>query len=90
MRSANPKAWFTSPIAKITYRKVDAWAERSKAWRPYFPTWGEAHAWMMAKAAADLKKAEQNLASAKRHMAKVKAMTQPAGLAGIDSTSNKE
>lgn len=73
----NSKAWFTSPLARISYRKVDVWAEYSKTWRPYFPTWAEAHAWMMAKAAADLETAERNLASIKRHVAKLKAMKDP-------------
>lgn len=78
MAKASPRAWFTSPIARISYRKVDKYDQAYAHLRPFFPTWGEAHAWMLTKAAKDLKTAEQNLASAKRHMAKVKAMTEPA------------
>lgn len=77
MPKANPKAWFTSPIAKITYGSVGKWDVRNFLFRPYFPTWQEAHDWMMAKAAIKLASAERELARAKRHMEKVKAMTDP-------------
>lgn len=74
MGKANPKAWFTSPVARITYRPVDKWARYNEAFRPYFPTWNEAHEWMLAKAAERLKKAQAELKSAMSHHAKVKAM----------------
>lgn len=74
---ANPKAWFTSPIAKITYRSVDKWAEHQKQWRPYFPTWKEAHDWMRQKAADRLRKAEKELAAARRFADKINAMKEP-------------
>jgi len=78
MGKANPKAWFTSPTARITYRSVDKWARYNEKFRPYFPTWNEAHAWMLAKAAERLKKAQAELKSAAGHYAKVKAMKSPA------------
>lgn len=77
MAKANPKAWFTSPIAKITYGKVDKWAKYSERLRPFFPTWKEAHAWMLAKAQGRAKAAERELASAKKHLAKIEAMIEP-------------
>ncbi len=90
MAKPNPKAWFTSPIAKITYRKVDKYARMQESWRPFFPTWAEAHGWMLTQASDKVKRLERELAGAKRHMAKVKAMTAPASTAGIENTSNKE
>lgn len=77
MAKAKPKAWFTSPIAKITFRSVDKWAEQNRSWRPYFADWHMAHAWMMAKATDRLKKAKAELKSAAAHGAKVKAMQPP-------------
>jgi hypothetical protein len=77
MANANPKAWFTSQIAVITYRSVDKWAESWRAHRPYFPTWKEAHDWMLAKAADRLKRAQAELKSATAHHAKVQAMEEP-------------
>lgn len=77
MAKANPKAWFTSPIAKITYRSVDKWAVYSAKVRPYFPTWKEAHDWMLAKADERLKRAQAELNSATMHRMKLKAMEDP-------------
>jgi hypothetical protein len=79
MAKANPKAWFTSPIAKITYGKVDKWAKYSERFRPFFPTWKEAHGWMLAKAEDRLKKAQAELKSATKHHEKVVALKEPAG-----------
>jgi len=90
MAKASPKAWFTSPIARISYRKVDKYARMQERWRPFFPIWAEAHDWMLTQASDKVKRLERELASAKRHMAKVKAMTAPACAAGIENTSNKE
>jgi uncharacterized protein with von Willebrand factor type A (vWA) domain len=78
MAKANPKAWCTSPIAKITYRSVGQWDKFNAQFRPYFPTWKEAHDWMLAKACERLKKAQSELKSATSHLAKVKAMKEPA------------
>jgi hypothetical protein len=77
MPKANPKAWFTSPIAKITYRSVDKWAKYHEQFRPYFPTWKEAHNWMQAKADERLSKAQAELKSASNHQMKIKAMREP-------------
>jgi|UPI0004A3B398 hypothetical protein len=77
MAKANPKAWFTSPIAKITYRSVDKWARYQERFRPFFPTWKEAHDWMMAKAEERLKIAQKELKRATTQLAKLKAMEEP-------------
>lgn len=77
MAKANPKAWFTSPIAKITYRSVDKWAKYNEKFRPYFPTWKEAHDWMLAKAEDRFKRAQAELNSATMHRMKLKAMEEP-------------
>lgn len=77
MAKANPKAWFTSPIAKITYRSVDKQAQTQARFRPYFTTWHGAHGWMLAKARDQVRRLERELASAKRHLSKVEAMTEP-------------
>lgn len=77
MAKANPKAWFPGHIAKIYFRKVDKWAMSNAKWRPYFPTWGEAHAHMTANAAERVKKAERELASARRSQEKINAMKEP-------------
>lgn len=77
MAKANPKAWFTSPIAKISYRSVDKWAQHNSVFRPYFPTWKEAHDWMLAKAQERLVRAEREVESARRALDKIKAMKGP-------------
>lgn len=67
MAKANPKKWFPSQFtARIDLRKVDKWAERQKADRPYFDTWGDAHAQSVAWAAAALHRAKQEADAAKR------------------------
>lgn len=77
MARANPKAWFTSPIAKITYKKVDKWARIYERSRPFFPTWKEVHDWMLRNAIDKVKRLERELVSARRHLDKVKMMTDP-------------
>lgn len=77
MAKANPKAWFTSPIAKITFRPVDKWARQAERFRPFFPTWKEAHDWMLERAALRMKIAQAELKSATAHLEKIKAMTEP-------------
>lgn len=77
MPKANPKAWFTSPISKITYRSVDKHARYAERFRPFFPTWKEAHDWMLNKAQERAQKAERELISARRALIKIKAMEPP-------------
>lgn len=77
MAKANPKAWFTSPIAKITYKPVDKHARQQERFRPFFPTWSQAHDWMMAKADDRLKRARAELKSATAYHAKIEAMVEP-------------
>lgn len=77
MPKANPKAWFTSPIAKLSYRSVDVWARRNEKFRPFFPTWKEAHAWMLERATERLKRAQAELKSATKHIEKIAAMKEP-------------
>jgi len=77
MARANPKAWFTSPIAKITYKSVDAHARYQERWRPFFETWAEAHAWMLEKAKAKLVEADREAKRARRFLEKVQAMKEP-------------
>lgn len=76
-KQSSPMAYFPQGIAKISYKKVDAWAERQKTTWPFFETWEEAHAFMVERARKDLKKAERELASSKRHLAGVLAMSPP-------------
>ncbi|GIK44745.1 MAG: hypothetical protein K8L99_32810 [Anaerolineae bacterium] len=73
-KQSSPMAYFPQGIAKISYKKVDAWAERQKTTWPFFETWEEAHAFMVERAKKDIKKAERELASSKRHLASVLAM----------------
>jgi len=77
MPKANPKAWFPAFTARITFKKVDKWADYQAHLRPYFPTWKEAHDWMLEKAAIRLKKAKAELKSATSHHMKVSAMKEP-------------
>lgn len=77
MARANPKAWFTSPIARITYRSVDKQAHYQARFRPFFPTWQGAHGWMLSKARDRVRRIERDLASAKRHLSKIEAMAEP-------------
>lgn len=77
MAKANPKAWFASHIAKISYKAVDKHARHQERWRPFFPTWKEAHAWMLGKSATRLKKAKAELKSAAAFHDKIKAMKEP-------------
>lgn len=67
-------AYFPQCIAKISYKKIDDWAERQKAIWPYFGSWEEAHTFMVERAKKNLKKAERELASSKRHLVSVLAM----------------
>lgn len=77
MSKPNPKKWFSSHIAKISFRKVDKWAENFKKYRPYFDTWEEAHQFMLERAKIDLAIAMKAAASAERHLKKVQAMKPP-------------
>lgn len=77
MTKANPKAWFTNSIAKITYSSVDGWAEKTQRFRPYFSTWKEAHEWMVTNADSRLDCAKQQLKRAISFSEKVKSMKEP-------------
>lgn len=77
MAKANPKAWFTSPIAKISYKSVDKFSMSWKAIRPYFDTWKEAHDYMVEKAKTSIARYERDAASARRHLAKLQSMSDP-------------
>lgn len=75
---ANPKAWFPRVgVAAINYRTVDKWAVQMGSWKPYFPTWQEAHEHMLAKSADRLKKAKAELKAATTFDAKARAMSAP-------------
>lgn len=64
MAKANPKAYFPGYIARIYYRKVDRYAANQAKWKPFFPTWEEAHQLMLMRSAGRLKKAKAELKSA--------------------------
>lgn len=73
---ANKKAFFPSiHTALIRYRKVTAWDKHIKEIHPYFDTWNEAHRWISDIAKKRLKRAEKELAAAKRHAERVEKMT---------------
>jgi biotin-(acetyl-CoA carboxylase) ligase len=74
-----PMKWFPQCIAQIRFRKVDKWAEQfaRNGITPYFDTWEEAHAYMLQKAITAETKATKALASAKRHLERVKALKKP-------------
>lgn len=77
MAKANPKAWFTSHIAKISYKPVDKYARQQEKWRPFFPTWSEAHSYMLNEATDRLGKAQKELKRATAFHEKIKAMKEP-------------
>lgn len=77
MAKANQKAWFTSPIAKISYRSVDVRAVRHREFRPYFDTWKEARDCMVELAKTRLVRYERDAASERRLLAKLQAMSDP-------------
>lgn len=90
MPKANPKAWFPNQyVARaISYRPVDKWARSNEKFKPFFPTWTDAHDWLLAKAVERLKKAQAELKSATAHHAKVKAMQEPQAVeAGEDQAA---
>ena len=73
-----PLAYFPGYIAAIYKRKVDKWAQyRAKTGTPYFETWIEAHGYMLNRARTAVARLEKDLASAKRHLAKVEKMEEP-------------
>lgn len=79
MAAKLPKAYFPGCIAAIYYRKVDKWAERhaKTGIQPYFNTWKEAHTYMLETTTKKIKRLEKDLASQRRHLAKVQAMNEP-------------
>lgn len=72
-----PLAYFPGCIAAIYKRKVDRHAEAWKIHSPFFETWLEAHGYMLNKARTAVARLEKDLASAKRHLAKVEKMEEP-------------
>jgi len=86
MAKANPKAWFPGWTARISYKAVDKYARMQERLKPFFPTWGEAHDYMLKRASERLQKAAAEYQSAAKHLEKVKAMTEPVGAkAGEDA-----
>ena len=77
MGKANPKAWFPGWTARISYKSVDKFARQQERFKPFFPSWREAHAWMLKRADDRVAKAKAELKSATAHLAKVKAMRNP-------------
>jgi hypothetical protein len=77
MAKANPKAYFPSYTTRIYYRKVDRFAAGQAKWKPFFPTWTEAHQHMLMRSADRLKKAKAELKSATAFDEKVRAMKKP-------------
>lgn len=77
MPRANPKAYFPGPLAKISYRKVDKAAQMWRKHWPYFDTWSEAYAHLLAEAEKELRQAQAKLNSAINHHLKVVAMKEP-------------
>lgn len=77
MPKPNPKAWFPGKLVRIAYRPVDKWAVHNQKFRPYFSTWSDAHAWMLARAKERLKLAQAELKKAERNLAQVKMMRDP-------------
>lgn len=77
MAKANPKAWFTSPIAKISYKAVDKWALYNQQFRPFFPTWKEAHDWMVRRAQDKVIGLEKQAESYRRQLVKLNSMKEP-------------
>jgi hypothetical protein len=74
-----PLKWFPQCTAQIRLRKVDKWAEQfaRNGISPYFDTWEEAHDYMMQKAITAEARAIKEVASAKRHLARVQALKKP-------------
>lgn len=74
-----PLKYFPGLNAAIKLKKVDMWAEMwaRQGTQPYFDTWKEAHSYMLEKAIKKQAQLEKELASAKRHLAKVRVMLEP-------------
>jgi hypothetical protein len=83
MASKNPYAWFPGVgLAAIRRRKVDKWAQRNAKFRPFFPTWEEAHRWMRQKALADLATSAKRLEQHRKHLERVLALAPPSDNTG--------
>jgi hypothetical protein len=74
MKQPLPKKYFPGCIAVIYYRKEDGYAVQMRKHFPYFDTWKEAHEYMLDKAEKKVNQMERDLASAKRHLARVQSM----------------
>ncbi|WP_152239501.1 hypothetical protein [Xanthomonas sp. LMG 12461] len=78
MSAKLPYAWFpTIGLAAIRRRKVDKWAVRQASYKPYFPTWEEAHSWMQKEALTRLAVTAKRLEQDRRHLERVLALTAP-------------
>lgn len=91
MAKPNPKRWFPSNFtARISLRKVDRYAEAQKAYKPYFETWDEAHAHMLADAKRELDRARVSFKSAERRLKNVAELLTPNdGLSGRNEAPAK-
>jgi hypothetical protein len=71
-----PMKYVVGYTAQIRYKKIGKWEEdRAKdGIQPYFDTWEEAWKYMLERAVRAKEGAEKELASAKRHLARVSAM----------------
>ncbi len=82
MAKANPKAFFPGVVATISYKKVDAYAQRQASFKPFFDTWEEAHQFMLDRAMKKLELASRELERHRKRLASVLAMKPPAGKGG--------
>ena len=76
MAAKLPMKYVAGYTAQIRYKKIGKWEEYSAKTgiQPYFDTWEEAWKFMLDRAAKAKDRAEKDLASARRHLAKVSAM----------------
>ncbi|MBB3802022.1 hypothetical protein FHR47_002270 [Xanthomonas arboricola] len=87
MAKKNPVAYFPSVgTARICRRSVDKYAQRNSAWRPYFDTWQEAHAWLQRRAEAELAKSFAAASADRKHLARVLALKEPTALPKVDAS----
>ena len=75
----SPMKYVAGYIAKIYYRKYGKWEQycERNGTEHYFDTWKEAHDFMITDTKKKIERAERDLASHKRHLAKVLKMEEP-------------
>jgi len=81
------EVWFQVWLDKIDPVKVDNYSEKSvwidgrrlarSGWRDYFPTWAEAHEFLIKKAESDLNDARLNLERMRGRHGQIKGMRPP-------------